>query len=172
MAGFRFSLMGLLATVGFVAIVCGAVTVGSIYLIELVSVVTAVILLGAILSIIYRTGIARAFWIGFAVFGWGSYVLQQSPMKLLAAENFLRDAYPFFRRTTPLPPNAPEPTWVRETDNEGGSQVAVIVRQSDFIRVGKCVYALVFALSGGWMARYFHATRDSARRSDGTAPAH
>ncbi len=170
MVGFRFSLMGLLVTVLFVAMVCGAVTVGSIYLIELVSVATAVMLLATILGIIYRSGSARAFWIGFAVFGWGYYVLQLSPMQLLETEEFLRDAYPFFRRTAPLPPNAPEPTWVRETAGEGGRTVAVVVGRWGFFRVANCVFTLIFALGGGWMARYFYATRgDTARCSDGSA---
>jgi hypothetical protein len=35
------------------------------------------ILAYAVLSVIYRTGASRAFWIGFALFGWGFYLVEQ-----------------------------------------------------------------------------------------------
>jgi hypothetical protein len=38
-------------------------------------VLTLILLFAAILGVIYRKGGARAFWLGFSLFGWGFYVL-------------------------------------------------------------------------------------------------
>ena len=75
MRGFRISIARLMAVV----LVTSAALVSLMFASELVAgtvlLATLVILMLASLGVVYRRGSARAFWVGFAAFGWGYMVL-------------------------------------------------------------------------------------------------
>ena len=83
MRGFHFSLRWLFGVVSFLAVGCGLLIYASPFLSKLTFTAAIVILLAAILSAVYQAGNHRAFWTGFAAFGfaylWLTCGLWQSP---------------------------------------------------------------------------------------------
>lgn len=73
----RFSLARLLAAVVLIAAALGMLVGATPFWADLCSVLVTLLFLIAIVAIPYRCGAARAFWIGFAVLGWG-YVLERT----------------------------------------------------------------------------------------------
>jgi hypothetical protein len=73
MKGFRFSLGSMFLGVAAVSIVCAALVKPSVMWAMILQASSLGILTLAILAaLIYERGMARAFWIGFAVVGWGN----------------------------------------------------------------------------------------------------
>ncbi|HWB14466.1 MAG TPA: hypothetical protein VG826_34895 [Pirellulales bacterium] len=69
MRGFHFSLRWLFGIVSFLAVGCGLLIYASPFLSKLTATSAAVVLLAAIPAAIYHAGERRAFWAGFAFFG-------------------------------------------------------------------------------------------------------
>ena len=69
MRGFHFSLRWMFGTVSFLAIGCGLLIYASPLLSKLTSTLTVLVLLAAVPAAIYHAGDRRAFWAGFALFG-------------------------------------------------------------------------------------------------------
>ncbi len=79
MARVRVSVMGLMAVVGLFALEFAALRAGTQLWFSVVYTVTVVFLLFAVLTARYRRGVWGAFWFGFAVFGWGYFLLAIGP---------------------------------------------------------------------------------------------
>ena len=71
----RASILGLIAAVVASAVAFAALRTGSEYWLSAFYTLTVVMLLFAVIAARYRRGPARAFWFGFAVFGWGFFLL-------------------------------------------------------------------------------------------------
>ena len=69
MRGVRFSLRGLFGAVSFLAVGCGALIYASPLVSKLIFTAAIVVLLAAAVLAFCRFGAARAFWAGFACFG-------------------------------------------------------------------------------------------------------
>ncbi len=133
------SIRTLLAIVAFIALACTSlVWANGIWATTLFTAALGVLLFG-VLAAILRRGVKQAFWIGFAVFGWGylwmahwpngdyafgltafggggtrQWTLQQGEEDSLATTRLLAHAYmkwlPMVRRLPPSPPPAPPTT--------------------------------------------------------------
>jgi hypothetical protein len=75
----RFSLRQLLGLVTFVAIACGGLVRPSPTSASAIFTLTLAVLLVAVLAAVGRKGSQRAFWIGFAIAGWGYLWLAHWP---------------------------------------------------------------------------------------------
>jgi hypothetical protein len=71
MPRFQFSLRALLGAAVFVAVACSSLLYASETIASLVFTATVLVLLAAVVAAVCRRGAARAFWVGFAIFGWG-----------------------------------------------------------------------------------------------------
>lgn len=71
----RLSLATLMGVVLLISFGLAALSHASAEWVAAVRIVTAVSMLAALLGVIYRTGPARAGWAGFALLGWGAFVL-------------------------------------------------------------------------------------------------
>lgn len=76
----RFSIRQLLAATALVALGCFALLNASPIVAAAMMSAVAVLLLAAVVLSIYRTGDKRAFWIGFALFGWAYLLLCYGPI--------------------------------------------------------------------------------------------
>lgn len=91
--GFRFSLKTLLASLTICAVGAMALRTGDWFWARIWFSLFLAILLGSILGAIYRTGSRRAFWIGFALFGWTYILIVTFPAFSIAEHQLLG---PFF----------------------------------------------------------------------------
>ena len=79
MGKFRVSVTGLMAVVALFGLEFAALRAGSRLWFSAIYSLTALLLLFAVIAAKYRRGDARAFWFGFAVFGWGYLLLALGP---------------------------------------------------------------------------------------------
>ena len=75
----RLSILGLIAGVVACGVAFAALRSGSDYWLSAFYTMTVALLLGAVVAARYRRGTGRAFWFGFAVFGWGGFLLTSNP---------------------------------------------------------------------------------------------
>lgn len=75
----RISILGLIAAVVACGVVFAVLWGGSDYWLSAAYTMTVAMLLGAVVLARYRRGPSRAFWFGFAVFGWGMFLLGTNP---------------------------------------------------------------------------------------------
>ncbi len=208
MRRFQFSLRALLGSAVFVAVACPSLLYASETIASLVFTATAVLLLAAVVAALFRRGPARAFWVGFAIFGWGYLWLAyrpDNPFALpvpaygdLATTRLMSFTYYALLprvRTRPAPPPQPYGAYAAPSpdgyspgyydddpfgapgDPEGpGYPGGIPIPASypptnsppassypdyfDFIRVGHSLWAWLFAVFGGLVARYFYVTRE------------
>lgn len=59
----------------FLILILAALCFPTIQWCDIVTTITVVVLFTAILRVVYERGRSRALWLGFALFGWGSFVL-------------------------------------------------------------------------------------------------
>jgi hypothetical protein len=182
----RFSIRHLLTATALVALGCLALLKSSALLAAAMMASIALSLVAAIILAIYRTGDARAFWLGFSVVGWIYLLLCYGPLfpennspfgstrsatgqlatllydrihSSAAAQLTIESATTFVTLTTsnPLPPNAlPTPP------TPGWPvtlQVATGRDRVDFLNVAHALWALLIAFSGGWFAVWARRTR-------------
>lgn len=179
---FQFSIKGLLGMAVFVAIGCGALLRPSPWWTMFLASATVLWLLGAILAIVYGRGPSRAFWVGFAVFGWGYVALLygpwaapfQSPGRPISDSLFttqlLTSAYahhPSLPTISLMPtrysgpgPNTPPPATSMQVAPQAFSAFVpppVIPPYEEFMPSGHWLWTVTLAWFGGWLARYFHA---------------
>lgn len=147
----------------------------------------------ALIGVLHRRGTRRAFWQGFALFGWGYLALTTGPWASeqvgprLPTTQLLRyahtranpdqsqvgfsqmrvwlatdDSRP--RVVTSWPTQGDPPTAVPGsiTTGTGTGQSFFLIGQTtnldQFVRVGHCLFALLTALVGGLIARWFQRT--------------
>jgi hypothetical protein len=78
----RVSILGLIAAVVACGVAFAALRGGSAYWIAAFYTMTVAFLLVAVVLAHYRRGASRAFWFGFAVFGWGMFIIGANPWQL------------------------------------------------------------------------------------------
>jgi hypothetical protein len=194
----RFSIASLLALVLFLAIAFAALRAANELWDSAVFTGTLAILLAAVLLAVHRTQRRRAFWLGFAVFGWVALFASLVPAvesrlpttKLLAyldSEVLGRNA----RRVVTLSRNAID---LRTTVNSSGSPAwaqaatgrsverlwnkkarAMLTGPNgtteNFIRIGHSLIALVLAWLGGHLSRSLYVGDRQAEGSEESRPA-
>ena len=165
MSGLRFTLSSLAVTVTIVALACG-VLVGSAYCLAFLTLAVVGVHLTSVLGIIYRSTSSRAFWIGFAIFGWAYIVVAFAPeplnSKLLEPTGVIGPIYGRLRRTVPVDELTQTNlnkgvTWGDEQFTmEGGKRVKVVVTGPIVHRTFHLLASLVFALIGGCIGHSFY----------------
>jgi len=137
----------------------------------------------AVPAAVYRRGEQRAFWVGFATFGWVYFVLALAPwfqtaigfqlftttiLDLLAPhivqkEYLLRNYVGSFN--PPFDPEAPSPWqhWnLPEFPPETPWRIVgyvTLISPGLYLRIGHAVFAITIALVGGGAVRYLATTR-------------
>jgi len=155
--GLQFSLLALGAMVAFVAVACVAVMNASLLWATVIHTASVLVLFMSLVAIVYRRGPARAFWVGFAIFGWGYFVLLD--------DSLLGDRMQDMATTT-LSRYLQETVGQRITDSDVAydpSELGYIIHllhvRIDIERVVQPLSTLVFAFIGGCLGRFFYATR-------------
>jgi hypothetical protein len=134
---------------------------------------TLAVLLISILLAIHRTEKRRAFWLGFALFGWIYLVLILMPSiesRLITTKAlaYLDSKMPgrsmvyAINSSGKLTLNGRPITSI--TSN-GGSTGTASGTTENFVRIGHSLIALIAAILGGLLSRYLHA-RNLERRSE------
>lgn len=171
MKGFRFSLWSMFLGVAAVAIVCAAlVKPTAAWAIAFQAAALGVLTFGLLAALVYERGAARAFWIGFAVVGWGNlglHRLQISEVSLTREiSERLKDAihpYP--------PPNNPSdgqagaaekfipgaPGYWRNSDP---ATEPVLFARDAFSHLDVWIWPLLFGLTGGVVAQQLYLRRE------------
>ena len=177
MRRFRFSLASLMSSVLLIAVACAALRYASELWASVAFTLTVGLLFGATLCVVFRGGDARAFCLGFALFGWGYLFIafgpwfrgksSPQPPDLLTSK-LLAYAHPELSKTVTLPGNGPiRPRFVSVVlhDSLGlGLGTVLVPAWEHFQQVGHSLVALLIALMGGGLARYIDATH--CRRED------
>jgi hypothetical protein len=168
----RFSIANLLTAVAIIAVGLAALNSPSRLTVGLVTIVTLGVLLAAILGAIYRAGEARAFWLGFAVFGWSYFLVAFSPVfsdvkaQIDLPLRAFRDA--FFTVRIPAGGDLTR-TQSMDTGYEPATNTTLAWPSwhHHFGGTIHCVVTLLFALVGGIVGQWFSAS--SARKASSAA---
>jgi hypothetical protein len=177
MTRLRFNIGTLLAIVLFLAIGFAALREATDLWDSGVFTLTSVVLLVGVMLSVHRTGKGRAFWLGFALFGWAYLVASLIPSvesRLLTTKGltYLNSKIPGRAVTASFtitantggtvdvigsPPNGQTltATSVRLWNTPAGRFLAV--SPESFVRIGHSLLSLIVALAGGrlscWLAR-------------------
>jgi hypothetical protein len=166
----QFSLRWLLGLTALVALACTALINASDTWAMLLHSSLLASLLVAVLRAAYRRGAVRAFWVGFALFGWVYLILvywvhynsqftddfNDPSGSELATTRLLQLSYDHL---LPLVRTRPAP-------KSGVTSVSYPDQQA-YIRVGQPLCGLVVALIGGWIARTLCPLPSGDRQSEG-----
>lgn len=181
----HFSLAGLLGAVAFVAVGCAALRYASDWWASGVLTLAVGLLLGGTLALFLRPGRPRAFWAGFALFGWAYLLLCFGPWigsamgPRLITTRFFQWLEPKFRTTGDPVPWGNSPGLVYSNNNGGapGSGTSVvwdIAGQSlppavpawnSFQSAGHSWFALLAAFAGGLLGARCLAAADRQEKA-------
>jgi hypothetical protein len=178
MPSFRISLASSLGIVAVIAMgLAGMVSASSLWTTAAATVCLAV-LLSAVLASFLLTGIDRAFWAGFALFGW-SYLLLvnwdwvggQFGHDLTAGLSDIAESV-FADVAVPGPPQSPATAPAGRA--AGGFQSDYLesvrgrqIRLGNFVQIGRMILSLLFGLLGGWIAESFARRREAGAKVPG-----
>ena len=159
-----FSIKGLLAAVTMIAVGLVALLNASPMWDSIIVTLTLFLLLTALLSLACRPGPRRAFWIGFAIFGWGYLTLVDSP--IVARDLTVRSILPtnvaldmlHMALARIFDPSSVErmPPDVRALRGPPRQAFVRLPNRPSFHRIGHCLWAWLLAVIGGFMARHFY----------------
>lgn len=166
----QFSVFALLMVVAFVSVACAALVYASLWWASICLTGAVIVHLVAVLGLVYRCGPARAFWLGFAVLGWGYLLLAFAPGldrhigHRLVTTKLLALLQPKLQRT-PIQGNA------SYLALDPGANVLVITTETGryyhpapqwghFQQAGHSLTAILIGVLGGLLARYFYNTRE------------
>ena len=180
----RASVAMLLLVVGLMAVGFAALRVSS-RLWASACVSTALLgLVGSIAAILYRRGASRAFWVGYALFGWTYFLiafvpplntmrelLVSAPALGILEEKLLDDpppptkpggrtGLPISNRVSSLGYTELSP-WTYWTDTDRSNPFA----SDSFSRIGHALFCLAIAPGGGAFCRLLHDTRSPSSPS-------
>jgi hypothetical protein len=180
----RFSIAGLMGLVVVVAVGVAALRFATELWAGILLLMTLVVLGAAVLAFHERTGAKRAWWRGFALFGWGYVVLAMGPWASEAvaphlpttagldvlharmhpggaeggqARRLWEDALRNYIAAVDTPSRTP---WAVAFSPDGKLVVSAAPpgpAPEPFRRVGHCLWALLAACVGGIVARALHA---------------
>ncbi len=185
MGRFRFSIASLLGIVLFVAIAIAALRASNDAWDSSVLGLTLLTLLAAALLAVHRTDRRRAFWLGFAVFGWIYLFASLIPQIALRLPTTLGLAFIDSKipgRDTTIPPGFTYPITYNPVQAGGYTPQFYTLPTSiqgnvwiwdtttdklvpgpgstteNFLRIGHSFLALVLAIVGGQLSRYLYRT--------------
>jgi hypothetical protein len=162
----RFTLASLLGLVALIALGFAGLFSATTFWTSAAATLTLALLLGAVLGIVLLHGVERAFWLGFALFG-GVYLVMvewdwiggQLGHDLTAglsdvAEQLLPPP------SVASPPTAPGffPQVPVETTRSWQ------IKTGNFVQIGRFSLAILFAVLGGLVARWFFQRRERETR--------
>lgn len=165
----RFSIAGLMLSVAIAGAAFAALRADSPLAADATFSVTLGVLLLAILAVFYRGGQRRAFWVGFAIFGWGYIALAFAPCfqtevrPHLVTSRLLDVAHPHI---IGLPPGTFahfDNYWLADRVTGKWSLVKTGTGEA-FDRTGHSLATLVLGLVGGMLGRCLFATRSRGER--------
>ena len=139
----QFTLANLILAVLGIGFVLGLMTRPATYLGSVSVTLAAGFLLAAVLQAVFRRGEDREFWIGFAIVGWGYFVLA-------FAEPFREEVGTHLLTTRLL-------EWLR--DDPRFQPIARTKDYWEFLRYGQSMMTMFLALAGGAATRFYFATR-------------
>ncbi len=129
----------LLVAMGVVAIAVQALRTGDWFWARVLFTLSLAVYLAAVLAAIYQTGQRRAFWIGFAVFGWASWlIINTSYLRIAEYQFFAREAYTLLKDRVPEGNDG-------IVINPGGYGTAIF----SFRQIVHSIFGLLFATVGG-----------------------
>ena len=144
----RFSIAGLMGFVVVAAVGLAALRSPSVAWASTLFMVTCGVFGLAIVGAIYRSGVARAWWLGFCVFGLG----------YLAVVGFTRSEYLFPHMPTSHVLIALRPMLGHPVEFVTGSRSRNALRALNlYMHIGHALWALLAGLLGGTLARIFLA---------------
>ncbi|OHB82190.1 MAG: hypothetical protein A2W31_16120 [Planctomycetes bacterium RBG_16_64_10] len=151
MRGIRYSLVTLLGVTTVIAIVIVALRVGDWFWYRSLFTLTLSLNLAAVLGAVYQTGRRRAFWMGFAIFGWTCWSITNFPALRIAEHQLiagqlavlLKEYVPDGNDGIVIGPN--------------GSGIAIF----SFRQIAHSAFGLLLSLVGGIIGLYFHFSRDA-----------
>jgi hypothetical protein len=153
----RYSILGLMAGIAFLALILAAVAVPSPLATGLVFTLTVCALFAAVLGIVLRRGEHRASWIGAAVMGWGYLGLVYFPWFGVVMSHELLGA----KLARWLEPRVVRTVSVPTMKVPGGPRPAPTLRKvapdpTDLFAVCHAGVAVLLALAGGVIGRSFY----------------
>lgn len=175
----RFTIAALMAVVLVCGVAVAALKNASVVWAGLLLVLTPVLLGFSILASIYRRDGRRAFWLGFALFGCGYMLIwsvpklwdqgvEQLPTSVLLSyvhasvntDESRLGATSLERAGVSIsgPPGGPQPVPTNFLAKKGLDLAFIIIPSSrpQFVQIGHCLFALLFALFGAAMGRWLH----------------
>ncbi len=172
--GLRFTLRQLLAMAALIALALPALINASLWWATAWFTGALVMLAVSLLGILYRGRRRRAFWVGFALFGWGYMILLYGPFlgshfgPRLATTKALAYLQPLVQKApvgdSRMSRVSPSDfalnselylAWKTEIEGNGFP----LPRWDHFQQVGHSLFALLLASGGGLLARWFYSTR-------------
>lgn len=185
----RLSFLGLMVIVSLVTVAFAALRNASPAWAGSILLLTLGLLAVAVLGVIYRREERRAYWLGFALFGWGFAALTLSPWskpEALPSTGLLDRLY---IRVSPTKVVAVE-TYGLPSDGRLGAALVVsndvpphaipatagpadtvflvgTAGIEEFRSIGHCLLTILVACLGGGVARWFHATRGATTNHTG-----
>jgi hypothetical protein len=105
----RFSLLAMFGFVAVVAVVCAALARPSQLWLVVVSASALAALFYAVLAATYGRNARRAFWVGFAVVGWGYVAMERENISTVAPTEFVTSQLQAFLGPTASPQVVPAP---------------------------------------------------------------
>jgi hypothetical protein len=179
----RASIAMLLAYVALVAVGLAALRVSSRLWANVGFSLAVTSLVAAIAGVIYRRGAGRAFWVGFALFGWSYLIMAFGPSPynawrdllvttpvLVILEDYLQDPLTSTAPGRLLVPAAARPRralfveltpWSHWTATDRSNPFA----SDSFNRIGHSFFCLAIAIGGGAFCQFLHNTRDESSPS-------
>ncbi len=132
-------------------------------------------LICSFLGIALGRGLRRIYWSGFALLGWSYLLLIYTPGLHERFGQFLLAPNLFEYLDEVLHPDPPEASGMQSVapfgilgamaTGGGGGPVAGVDDFSEIVRIGMAMEALLWALLGGWAARFFASGRDGSLNS-------
>jgi hypothetical protein len=175
----RFSIATLIVVVLLCGVAVAALKQASDVWVGVLLAITLLLLGIALLGALQRKGASRAFWQGFAIFGWGYLVLTMGPwfreqvgarlvtFQLLDylhakahADDLQAGDFEVIARKTMTPKSGTSVViWERVSSARISLALALSGSNLDqFHRIGDCLFALLCAFGGGFVGRWFHRT--------------
>jgi hypothetical protein len=164
---FRFSVRALLIAVAVIGLALAALLFASPLIVAAGNTLICGLLLTSLLAAGYRTGPSRAFWLGFALFGWSYFLYTlESRSHPLVTQPLLTEAWRLVVRSEPIPPSALPPAMLPPYITSG-KQLAMappmraMPEYDAFIPVGHQIFTVLIALLGAGTARRLESTKHS-----------
>lgn len=162
----RFSIKWMLIGIAGVALACAALVSASDLWAAIVYAATLVCLFVAIVGTAFRRGRHRAFWTGFAVFGWGYFLLMGATLENpLGGRASALPTHPLLMKLHDAVAKETSVSITRRAravyENEYVRMTNRRPRQREFAKVGHLVLLLLFASAGGLVGQYFFASSET-----------